>query len=275
MVSRPDTEAMLMGHWGEEIGRGELEGLRAPRSKRHSPDHPLDSAKGVQMVAEANGIALSEPVHIANAAKNRFLTCWHAESDKWGSKLGQFDCTYRVISLDDWGKGISKRLLGGVGLSICTNHQTFGGEAMERTKQTSGLQDREWGMYFRFFNALDGLIRANKQRHMMLDNLDISDGQAHDIFCRMLLDHLVNPAGMAELLGHWYEPEHDEFKARNGQSVFQAFTSRNRGRTLWKSGERDNRALEIIDTVSGVSEPVVEVTDKTALQADRIRPMVG
>ena len=252
-INRPNTDSMLMGNWGEQIGRGELESLQAPRSKRHSPDHPLDSAKGIQMVAEANSVALSEPVYIASSSKDRFLTCWNAGSDTWGSKLGELDCTYRIISIDDWSKSISKRILGGVSLAICTNSQTFGAEAGQRTKQTNHLQDREFNMYFRFFGALDALIRANKERHLMLDNLDISNGQAHDIFCRMLLDKLVNPAAMAELLRHWYEPEHEEFKGRNGQAVFQSFTSRNRGRSLWKSGERDNRALEIIEDVAVVA----------------------
>ena len=260
MVAQVKIEKVLMGNWGSEITPAELENLTPPRSRTHSPDHPLDSAKGLQMVAQASGIELSEPRYIASTKKDKFLTLWGANSADWNTQIGGLDVTRTLCSIDDWSKSIAKSVFCGETFQICDNGMVFGAEIAEKTKQTKNLQDREWSLYFRFLRGLTDLINHSDKVYRHYKNVDVSDSEAHDIFCQMVLQDIANPAAVGELLHHWHKPEQDEYKDRNAASILQSFTARNRGRSMWKAAERDGKCLDIIDIVTEHRRPILEAT---------------
>jgi len=263
-VNRIQVDKLTTSGWGSEIGRGELETLQAPRgtnkrgSVSHSPDHPLDSVKGLAITAEASGIALSEPVIITNTERTRFCTIFGASSEDWTPTVAGLDVTYSIVCVDDWSKSIAKSIFGGSTVGLCTNGQYFA-DACSKSKQTRNLQNREWSMMFNFMSKMGQLINHNARVGEYLADTDFCDSQAHDTFCKMLLAKLVNPAAVGELLTSWHSAEESEFKGRTAHSVFQAFTRRNRGRAIWKAAERDGKALDIIDSVASSSRPVLEL----------------
>jgi hypothetical protein len=62
-----------------------------------------------------------------------------------------------------------------------------------------------------------------------------------------LLVRIIGAAATMRVLGHWEEPEHPEFKDRSVDSLYNAFTSNDRGRNVITQASRFGRLDNILN----------------------------
>jgi len=124
---------------------------------------------------------------------------------------------------------MSARLLWGDEVFICSNLQ-FNAEFMIKRKSTrDGLQDFKHMIWDNAERIPQIYNQIGSENNLLYEHDLSSQKEVHDLMCRMAQKNLTTWQSIPHVLEHWNNPEHDEFKDRNGLSFFNAFTSNWRG----------------------------------------------
>jgi len=114
-------------------------------------------------------------------------------------------------------------LVAGTRVFVCDN-LAFSGLIQIRRKHTRfavrdlrQLTARAVGQLGNHLVALDKRIDAYSDKRL-------NDAQAHDIVIKATDCRAINTSQIPQVLGHWREPEHEEFRPRNAWSLFNSFT---------------------------------------------------
>jgi hypothetical protein len=80
------------------------------------------------------------------------------------------------------------------------------------------------------------------------------------VVCRAYNEGVVPASGIGQVLDHWKTPEHAEFKDRNVWSLYNAFTSYDRGRNMFERTTRTNRLQNILNEEFGINSVTPQET---------------
>lgn len=258
------------GNWGEIV---ELEQIAKVRVPCLGPDtwRPLPHATYVQMFEQAldrHGFTKSDALHYCGDSrknerikdlpqKGRFLSLYGLEHPglpdidgvNFEAGLGNsYDMTIAA------GAGLGERV------SVCSNGLYMGAISGFKRKHTIGIdRDRE-GMFDHVYelldNAVGGIIAAAEGRAARIDrfkNTECGNKSARYVIMEAAKRKVIGPAAVLRVLKHWEEPEHPEFKDRNVWSLQNAFTSNDRGQSVFTQANRMGRLDGILDDHFGLS----------------------
>jgi hypothetical protein len=111
----------------------------------------------------------------------------------------------------------------GSGVFVCDN-LAFSGEVKLARKHTRfierdlvGLVDRAVGLLGDYRKGQDIRIAAYKQH-------EVKDVEAHDAIINAIDARVICPSHLIDVLDHWRNPPHEEFRPRTAWSLFNSFT---------------------------------------------------
>ena len=95
--------------------------------------------------------------------------------------------------------------------------------------------------------------------------LKATDGFAHDIVVRAVDAKIITTSRIPHVLKHWRESAHEEFKARNAWSLFNAFTEVLKGSNQLQLPQRTMRLHGLLDAPAGVGVDQGTAADAAAI----------
>ena len=258
------------GNWGEIVPIKTIANGRVPQ---RGPDtwRPLPHETFVNMIEQAfdrHGFTISEPVHYRGKAREN-------EKIKDLPEYGRFLSLYGIahpglpqIEGVGWEGGfgnsydMSMAARGGLGarVRVCSNGEYMGSEWEFSRKHTVGMdRDRE-GIFDHVYGLVDesvgNLLLAAEGQAARIDrfqNTECGDQSARFVILEAAKRGVIGPAATLRVLKHWEAPEHPEFKDRNVWSLHNAFTSNDRGKSLFTQAKRMTRLDGIMTDHFGFS----------------------
>lgn len=221
-ATRPATQNRMILHCGGEvIERNVLFGIETPPAT--DTWFPLPHR---HLVTEVEGQLLD--------AGFELLAETHAVSHEGHRYFGLLEVAQPGISESDghgWVIGLRNShdktfpagLVAGTRVFVCDN-LSFSGLIQIRRKHTRfavrdlrQLTARAVGQLGTHLVELDRRIDAYRDKRL-------SDAAAHDIVIKATDCRAITTNQIPQVLGHWREPGHEEFRPRNAWSLFNAFT---------------------------------------------------
>lgn len=197
------------------------------------------------------GYMLTEDEHWVTNDKDVFISKVRVTAPWLASGMG---FTWEAAMINSYNRQVAIKNAVGANVFVCTNG-CLSAEYMMRTKHTSGVFDR-LNMY------IERCVTTFAVRAQTINNLfdgfrntdASSDRQVDHVVCRAYRENIIPASGIGQVLDHWRRPEHAEFKDRNVWSLYNAFTSYDRGRNMFERGTRTNRIQEILKDEFKINE---------------------
>ena len=221
-AERPCTNNRMLLHCGGQvIERNALFGIQTP----HSTDtwFPLPHRHLVEEVETQltdAGFSLLGQTHAVSHDGHRYFGLLEVSQFGHAPENGH---GWVVGLRNSHDKTFPAGLVAGTKVFICDN-LAFSGLIQIRRKHTRfavrdlrQLTARAVGQLGTHLVQLDNRIEAYR-------NLRLNDGRAHDLVIKATDCRAITTSQIPEVLAHWRKPQHEEFRPRNGWSLFNAFT---------------------------------------------------
>lgn len=259
------------GNWGEIVDAKTIERTHVPTQGPESW-RPLPHKWAIDTIEaefRAAGFEHSEGLHYRARSRGNEKIKDLPEHGRFLSMYGLKHHNLPAIPGMRWEAGLmnsydmTKSLQGFLGnrINVCSNGMVMGATDQFKRKHTKGIDvDREG-----HFEQIRKLIRnvvgslipkaeAQVHRFDMFKDIECSNKQARDIIIEAAKKDVIGAAAVMRVLKHWEEPEHPEFKDRNLWSLFNAFTSNDRGRNIMTQADRFSHLDDIIDDRFSISD---------------------
>lgn len=243
-LTRPTRPATYTNRkWGTAYGT--LDEIRKiPLPERTESYVPVPQDTLYMMWADAMqqaGFNLSDAVHWTNGAQFVSVVGITRDDLKINGVNAEFGYTAGILNSYNKSRAVSTGV--GTEVRICTNGM-FSAEVKLKTRHTLNVFDRldEFVMH----SVLTTSRRAWAIRDMFEEyatrEVTMSDDRIIDhVLVEAARQEVIPGSGILEVYKHWKTPEHNEFKERNLWSLYNAFTSYNRGRSMFASADRYGR----------------------------------
>lgn len=142
---------------------------------------------------------------------------------------------------------------------VCSN-LIFSNEIVLGRRHTTNIMRDLPAIIARAIGQLTDSWITNDARIDNYQSVGIDDRIAHDLILRGFQAGACGKTQIADILGQWHAPEHENFEARNLWSLQNAFTNVWRGNTL-NTANRSSQLYSVLDTFAACAKPaeVVEV----------------
>mgnify|MGYP003134419127 FL=1 len=266
-ASRPKAPVPFDGgNWGEVWDRERLKDLSVPKLGP-SDWRPIPHDQFVGMAEnalESAGFRISDSLNYVGlsreSAKKRV-----PDLPKYGRFLTMFGITHKDILPDVAGISWEMALVQSCDMSIalgglfgkrvhvCSNGM-FNADYSFRRKHTKGVDPSNMGEFTPVDDLLKNMI-ANVQQCAEIEvtrmakykETECTQDDARFLIIEAVKNGVIAKAHVLDVLEHFNNPEHVEFKEDNVWSLENAFTSFGRGRSLFDQGQKMSNLTKIID----------------------------
>jgi hypothetical protein len=161
--------------------------------------------------------------------------------------------TWETAMINSYNKQVAVKNAVGTTVFVCTNG-CLSAEYLMRTKHTTNVWERLQRYIDQSVVTLEKRAASINRLFTAFQSTDAgSDRQVHHVVCRAYNEGVVPASGIGQVLDHWKTPEHAEFKDRNVWSLYNAFTSYDRGRNMFERTTRTNRLQNILNEEFGIN----------------------
>lgn len=190
------------------------------------------------------GYTISDEEHWVSADEQRFISKVTVVNRTLLSDDATFSWQFALINSYD--RQVAINTLCGAKVFVCTNG-CMDAEWTSKTKHTSGV----WNRLDQFLN--ESVANIHLRANAIKATFDVyrntgaeSRSQVDHVVCEAYRNNVIASSGIGQVLDHWERPEHAEFKPRNLWSLYNAFTSYNRGRSEFEESSRINKLNRIL-----------------------------
>lgn len=208
---------------------------------------PIPHTKLLDLLLEslpAYGLHVVNSTHAIYRDGLRYFGLFQVENGK--SQHEDYSLVFGLRNSHD--KSIPAGICLGSGVFVCDN-LAFSSEVVVGRRHTRfilrdlpGLVQKAVGRLVDMRTAQDARIESYKQTELV-------DSQAHDIVCRALRGRAINATRVPKVLEQWYNPNHSEFKEKNGWRLFNAFTETLKESSLAELPTRTQKLHGLFDGV--------------------------
>lgn len=252
------------GNWGEIVDIKAVQRTQVPILGPSSwrPFPHADYVNMVERTLSRHGFTYTEPLHYRGRSRDcgkikdlpefgRFLSLWgiaHAELPAFPGG------TWEAAGINSYDMSKSVQLGLGERVKVCSNGMIMGANHLFKRKHTVGI-DRDRDQHFMLIQdlvnkAVSGLLgqaQRRAERVYRLMDTECGNQQARDIIIEAAKEGIIGAAQTMKVVKHWEQPEHPEFSDRNAWSLFNAFTSNDRGRNVMTQSDRFTKLEYIFD----------------------------
>lgn len=221
-AARPCTNNRMLLHCGGQIiERNALFGIETPRAT--DTWFPLPHRHLVEEVENQltdAGFSLLGQTHAVSHDGHRYFGLLEV------SQFGQMPENGHgwVVGLrNSHDKSFPAGLVAGTRVFVCDN-LSFSGLIQIRRKHTRFAVRDLRQLTARAVGQLGERLIGMESRIAAYRNMRLNDSRAHDLVIRATDCRAITPTQIPEVLQHWREPAYEEFRPRNGWSLWNACT---------------------------------------------------
>jgi hypothetical protein len=191
---------------------------------------------------------LARPVTKGKDDGQRYFGLFHVR----GINRANNDDIGTVIGLrNSHDKAFAASIMAGDAPFVCTN-LIFSNEIVLGRKHTTFITRDLPQLISRAIGKLGSHWSRQDERIESYRAAKLTDAEAHDLTIRAFRNGAISKTQIANVVGQWHAPEHDEFSDRNGWSLYNAFTNVYRG-NLPALGKRSDALHGTLDLAFGVN----------------------
>lgn len=223
IISRPAPSRLSICGKGEAVTLEQLREIPTPRATRSwCPIPHAEYFDFVRSAAESRGLAVvAEGFKIDAAAKGArgdrafcLFRLAHGSTGEYAMTIGARNCHDMAFRAS---------VFAGMQVFTCTN-LNISAELHLGRKHTTNIMADLPHLVRRVVGRLPAYFDAQAQRVEAYRDFSLSAADFHDLAVLGIDAGAVAASKLPKLLGHWREPEHEEFKPRTLWSAFNAFT---------------------------------------------------
>lgn len=193
---------------------------------------------------ERAGYRITSEEHWVTNDCDVFLSKVSIESASLPTGLG---FKWQTALINSYNRQVAIKSAMGANVFVCTNG-CLSAEFMMRTKHTGGVWERLNGFVNDSVRTVEYRANAIFRQFQRYTETDASSGRQVDhVVCEAYRNGIIPASGIGQVLDHWKTPEHAEFLPRNVWSLYNAFTSYDRGRSVFERTSRTNRLHDLLN----------------------------
>ena len=222
--------SIMMHKGSRSITREELSELETPEGTRtHVPIPHHEILNQTQKTLGQLGFLFEDSTQLVSNDNQRFLGSFTVDHPTRNWKENN-DYTFKVAVMNSHDKTYPVTLFAGTEVFVCTNGQWSSNVKLSR-KHTKNAWDDIFSNLRELAFQMEDIRNEAIDRFESLKEIDFdSKREVHDFVVETCKRNIIPWQHAPHVLEHWDTPEHDEFKDRNGYSLFNAYTSH------WRSG---------------------------------------
>jgi hypothetical protein len=196
---------------------------------------------------QAAGLRVDSEMHGLTPDGSRYFGVFNLAPDRIDA-----DFNLAVGLRNSHDKSIVAGLALGTHVFVCDN-LAFGAEVTIARKHTRFIERDLPRLMADAIHRVVDRSGAMNRRVDAYKGTGVADPVAHDLIVRSLDAGVISPPRMADVLGQWRNPKHDEFQSRTAWSLFNAFTETLKRYEPHGMAKRSNALYGLFDLACGVS----------------------
>ena len=218
----------IMAHtWGEYCDEGRVQ--LSPTPEETDTWKPVNHHKAYTFfrdILTRGGYRISDETHALSKDRLRYLGGFVVEHDDFEDTP---DYRFTAAIMNSNNKAFPLKAAFGTNVFVCDNMAWQAEHTFARRHTRNVWEDFQVGCW-RISATLPGIHQDLLNNIDSLKNQDFSSRtMVHDCVVESCKQNILPWRDIPHVLDHWNTPEHDEFKPRNGNSLFNAYTSHWRG----------------------------------------------
>ena len=163
------------------------------------------------------------------------------------------DYSFQVGLINSNDGTMSAKLFTGTNVFVCANGQWSGEVVLSRKHTRNAGYDINRGLRD-FIFELEDTRKETFASFEALKEYDFnSKSEVHDFIVETCNRNILPWQQVPKVLEHWNNPEHHEFKDRNGYCLFNAYTSHWRNANQFSLSDKTKRLRNYIDEFKGIN----------------------
>ena len=193
-----------------------------------------------------------KPKFLLDHTKQKFVATFGIKRNQNAHKslnqdFANNDYQFEVGIINSNDGSMSAKLFTGTRVMVCANGQWSGEVVLSRKHTRNAGYDINKGLRD-FVFELEDTRRDTFASFERLKEYDFhSKSEVHDFIVETCKRGILPWQHAPKVLDHWDTPEHDEFKDRNGYSLFNAYTSHWRGANQFSLSDKTTKLRTFID----------------------------
>jgi len=239
--------------WGRNYTLDDIASMPVPQpTKTYTPVPQATLYKMWSTDLAEVGYNIQSEEHWASNDKDEFISI--VTVGRPNNRDGVGEWSWQAALINSYNKQVSIRTAVGASVFVCTNG-CLSAEFAMRAKHTTHVWDRIEGFIARSVDNMSERLNSINRLFLAYKAADASsDRQVEHVICRAYKSGIIPASGIGQVLDHWWTPEHPEFKDRNVWSLYNAFTSYDRGRSLFQRTSRVNRLHALLEDEFAIGE---------------------
>ena len=168
---------------------------------------------------------------------------------------------FKIGVLNSHDKSMPAGLITGSNTFVCANGQWSGELTLSRKHTKNAWDDIHYNVRQFVFDLKETRDKTFKQLEDLRSYDFDSQMEVNDFLVQSIERNILAPSLLLQVLDHWKNPEHTEFKDRNGYSLYNAFTSHWRGSNPMTLSRRTTKLRSFIDEFKTPSVDYSMVSD--------------
>jgi hypothetical protein len=231
--------------WGKNYSLDQISDMPVPEATMsYQPVRQTLLFNNWSSAMQAAGYSITSEEHWATNNRDVFLSKITISAPWLPSGLG---FRWQAALINSYNRQVAIKTAMGAEVFVCTNG-CLSAEYLMKTKHTSNVFNRIDDFVSMSVRTVDFRAKAIYNQFMVYTQTDAgSDKQVDHVVCEAYRKGIIPASGIGQVLDHWRNPEHAEFKPRNVWSLYNAFTSYDRGRSVFERSHRTNRLHSILN----------------------------
>lgn len=200
-----------------------------------------------------------KPQFLVDHTKQKFVATFGIKRNEYAhdslpQDFANDDYQFEIGLINSNDGTMSAKIFTGTRVFVCANGQWSGEVQLSRKHTINAVSDIDDSL-IKFTHGLDDTRRKTFEDFDKLKELDFSSkSEVHDFVVETCNQKILPWQHAPKVLEHWNNPEHDEFKDRNGYCLFNAYTSHWRDANQFSLSDKTRRLRKYINEFKGISE---------------------
>ncbi len=200
-----------------------------------------------------------KPQFLVDHTKQKFVATFGIKRNEYAhdslpQDFANDDYQFEIGLINSNDGTMSAKIFTGTRVFVCANGQWSGEVRLSRKHTINAVSDIDDSL-IKFTHGLEDTRRETFEDFDKLKELDFSSkSEVHDFIVESCNQKILPWQHAPKVLEHWNNPEHDEFKDRNGYCLFNAYTSHWRDTNQFSLSDKTTRLRKYINEFKGISE---------------------
>ena len=207
---------------------------------------------------------VSNPHFLVDQSKQKFIATFGVKNNNTDNEYNEFtnkDYKFEIGLINSNDGSMAAKLFTGTRVFVCANGQWSGEVTLSRKHTRNAGYDINRGLRDFTFDLEDTRKKTFKRFEQLKEYCFDSKTEVHDFVVETCQRNILPWQHAPKVLEHWNNPEHNEFKDRNGYCLFNAYTSH------W----RDSNQFSLSNKTEGLRRFIDEFKNPENIEADQQR----